>query len=188
MNADRLFPKIVSAFILILLGTLPACAPTATPTFFRPPSGLASPTPLPPTLAPAAPSPIIFPTDTPSPTLEPPTPLPPCTDNLSWLADVTYPDDTTVQPGQSIDKQWSVQNSGTCDWDARYTLRNINGETLGAPAEIPLYPARAGAQVILRIVFLAPSAAGTYRSEWQAINPDGEAFGDSVYIQLIVSP
>jgi hypothetical protein len=101
---------------------------------------------------------------------------------------VTYPDDTTVQPGQSIDKQWSVQNSGTCDWDARYTLRNINGETLGAPAEIPLYPARAGAQVILRIVFLAPSAAGTYRSEWQAINPDGEAFGDSVYIQLIVSP
>jgi hypothetical protein len=187
MNADRLFPKIVSAFILILLGTLSACGPTATPTLFRPPSGLASPTTRPLDLPTVAATPIIFPTDTPSPTLEPPTPLPPCTDDLSWLADLTYPDDTTVQPGQSIDKQWSVQNSGTCDWDARYKLRNINGETLGAPAEIPLYPARAGAQVILRILFLAPSAAGTYKSEWQAITPSGELFGDTVYIQIVVS-
>ncbi len=188
MNADRLIPRIVSAFILILLGTLSACGPTATPTLFRPPSGLSTPTPLPPTLAPAAATPIILPTDTVPPTLEPPTPLPPCTDDLSWLADLSFEDDTTVQPGQSMDKQWLVQNTGTCDWDAGYTLRNINGETLGAPAEIPLYPARAGAQVTLRIVFVAPSAAGTYRSEWQAVNPEGEAFGDSVYIQIVVSP
>lgn len=191
MNADRLPSRIVSAFILILLGTLSAClplwgAPTATPTLFRPPSGLASPTPLLPDPSPAAPTPVIFPTDTPTPA--PPTPIPPCTDSLTWLADLTFADDTTVLPGQSIDKQWSIQNSGTCDWDARYLLRNINNETLGAPAEIPLYPARAGAQVTLRIVFIAPSVAGTYRSEWQAVSPDGELFGDTVYIQIIVSP
>ncbi|KXK22097.1 MAG: hypothetical protein UZ18_ATM001000193 [Armatimonadetes bacterium OLB18] len=53
-----------------------------------------------------------------------------------------------------------MKNSGGCDWDARYKLRNINGETLGAPAEIPLYPARAGAQVTLRIVFVAPLPRG----------------------------
>lgn len=188
MNADRLLPRIVSAFILILLGTLSACGPTATPTLFRPPSGLASPTTPPTDLPTAAATPIIFPTDTLIPTLEPPTPIPPCTDDLSWLADVSFADDTTVQPGQSIDKQWLVQNSGTCDWDARYKLRNINGETLGAPAEIPLYPARAGAQVTLRIVFVAPSAAGTVRSEWQAACPDGTLFGDMVYIQIVVGP
>lgn len=190
MNADRLIPRIVSAFILILAlaWTLSACAPTATPTLFRPPSGLSTPTPLPPTPAPVAATPIVLPTNTIIPTLEPPTPIPPCTDDLSWLADLTYADDTLVLPAQSMDKQWTVQNSGTCDWDADYTLRNINGETLGAPTEIPLYPARAGAQVTLRIVFVAPSAAGTYRSEWQAAGPDGTLFGDTVYIQIIVSP
>lgn len=188
MNADRRLPRIVSAFILILLWTLPAClppwgAPTAAPTFFRPPSGLASPTTPPSDLSPAAPSPIVIPTETFTPT-----PIPPCTDELTWLADLTFADDTTVLPGQSMDKQWLVQNSGACDWDARYRLRNINGETLGAPAEIPLYPARAGAQVTLRIVFTAPSASGTYRSEWQAVNPDGKVFGDTVYIQIVVGP
>jgi hypothetical protein len=188
MNADRLSSRIVAAFILILLGTLSACAPTATPTLFHPPSGLASPTPPPTNPAPAATVPIIFPTETSIPTLEPPTPIPPCTDNLSWLADLTYADDTLVLPAQSIDKQWVIQNSGSCDWDARYHLRNINGETLGVAAEVPLYPARAGAQVTLRIVFVAPSTAGMVRSEWQAINPDGEAFGDSIYIQIVVSP
>lgn len=188
MNADRLPSRIVSAFILILAlaWTLPACNPTATPTLFHPPSGLSSPTTLPTDPAPAAPSPVIFPTDT--PTLTPPTPTPPCTDSLSWLADLTYTDDTLVLPGQSVDKQWAIQNSGSCDWNARYKLRNINGETLGAAAEIPLFPARAGAQVTLRIVFLAPSSAGTYRSEWQAVNPAGELFGDTVYIQIIVNP
>lgn len=196
MNADRLIPRIVSAFILILLGTLSACAPPfdfaqdkpTTPTLFRPPSGLSTPTSLPPTLAPVAATPIVIPTDTFIPTLEPPTPLPPCTDDLSWLADLTYADDTLVLPAQSIDKQWVIQNTGTCDWDAGYKLRNINGETLGASAEIPLYPARAGAQVTLRIVFVAPSAAETYRSEWQAAGPDGTLFGDMIYIQVIVSP
>lgn len=185
MNADRLTSRIVAAFILILLGTLPACAPTATPTFYHPPSGLASPTTPPFPLQPAAVTPIIFPTDTLIPA--PPTPVPPCTDELTWLGDLTFEDDTIVIPGQSIDKQWSIKNSGTCDWDARYRLRNVNGEALGTAAEIPLFPARAGAQVTLRIVFLAPSAAGTYRSEWQAVDPDGQLFGDTVYIQIIVS-
>ena len=179
MNAEfHTRSKWMTAFILILLWTLPAClppwgAPTAAPTFFHPPSGSASPTtPLPEPSAVAA-TPDIFPT-------------PACTDELTWLVDLTFEDDTVVLPGQSMDKQWLVQNSSACDWDARYRLRNINGETLGAPAEIPLYPARAGAQVTLRIVFLAPSAAGTYKSEWQAVNPAGELFGDTVYIQIIV--
>lgn len=188
MNAARHSSRIVPAFILILalMWTLPACNPTPPPTLFRPPSRLASPTPPPPSPTPAAPPPTFLPTDTPTP--EPPTPIPPCTDGLTFLNDPTFDDNTTVQPGQLMDKQWLVQNSGTYDWEAGYKLRNLNNETLGAPAEIPLYPARAGAQVTLRILFTAPSAAGTYRSEWQAVNPEGEAFGDMVYIQVIVGP
>lgn len=187
MNAARLLPRIAPAFILILAlaWTLPSCAPTSIPTLFRPPGGPASPTPPLPDPQPAAPTPTFFPTETLVPA---PTEIIPCTNALKWLNDLTYDDNSTVLPGQLLDKQWLAQNSGTCDWDARYKLRNINGETLGAPAKIPLYPARAGAQVILRIVFTAPAATGTFRSEWQAEGPDGASFGDTVYIQIIVSP
>lgn len=186
-NADRLATRIVSAFILILLVTLPACAPTATPTLFHPPSGLASPTTLPTDLPPVAATPGIFSTDTPSLAPTEILPTPSCVDGLTWLSDLTFEDNTVVLPGQSIDKQWRVQNSGSCDWDARYLLRFVGGDLLGAPEEIPLYPARAGAQVTLRIVFTAPLAAGTYQSQWQAIGPDGTLFGDTVYIQIVVA-
>ena len=183
MNAERCKPRLVSAFFFILIWILIACAPTATPTLFRPPGGYSS-TVTPPSYA-SPPTAMIIPTE--APTLEPPTPITPCTNDLKWLADLTFIDDTIVLPGQYMNKQWSIQNSGTCDWDARYRLRNINGETLGASAEIPIYPARAGATVTLSLVFLAPSEAGTYRSEWQAATPDGTLFGDMLYIKIVVA-
>lgn len=188
MNADRFPHRIASAFILILLGTLSACAPTATPTLFRPPSGFISPTPPLPELPQVAPPPVFMPSKTSPPAPTEIFPTPACTDNLTWLSDLTYADNTVVLPGQSIDKQWLIQNNGSCDWDARYRLRRVGGESLGVPDEIPLYPARAGIQVSLRIIFTAPFESGTYRSEWQAVNPDGTFFGNAIYILIIVTP
>jgi len=185
MNAERCTPRLVSAFFFIFLLFLVACAPEATPTLYRPPGGYPSPTPASVIPTPLSATAFIVPTQ--APTLEPPTPIPPCTNDLKWLADLTYLDDTLVLPGQPMDKQWSLQNSGTCDWDARYRLRNTNGETLGASAEMPLFPARAGATITLSILFVAPNEAGTYRSEWQAVTPDGTLFGDTVYIKIVVS-
>jgi hypothetical protein len=186
MNAEfHTRPKWMTAFILILAlaWTLPACAPNATPTLFRPPSDV---TPL-STAQPVSVSPIIFATLTiPAPTTILPTP--PCTDNLTFLNDLTYPDGTVVLPNASMDKQWLVQNSGSCDWDQRYHLRFVGGDLLGAPEELPLYPARVGARVTLRVAFVAPTAAGSYQSAWQAAGPDGTVFGDTVYVLITVAP
>jgi len=93
-----------------------------------------------------------------------------------------------VFPGASIDKQWLVQNNGTCNWDARYRLQFAGGLEMGAAAEQALYPARAGNQATIRIDFIAPSEPGTYSTAWQAINPDGEPFGDPVFMEIVVEP
>jgi hypothetical protein len=186
MNADRLSPRLVSAFILILL-TLSACGPTLTPTPFRPPTEPASPSPRRTDLAPGATVSSLIPTLAFTLTPAPPTPTPPCADNLTFLNDLTYPDGTVVLPGESMDKQWLVQNTGTCDWDARYTLRFIGGDPLGAEEVIPLYPARAGARVTLSILFVAAAAPGTYESVWQAARPDGTLFGDAVFLLITVA-
>jgi hypothetical protein len=35
-------------------------------------------------------------------------------------------------------------------------------------------------------VFKAPSEPGSYRSAWQAYNPQGEPFGDPFFIDFVV--
>ena len=168
------------AFLLIFL-LFPACAPTPTPTPF---------------IAPKAPSPTqvfiegntpVIPTITPEPIpTSSPTPTPPCTDSLAFVQDLTIPDNTVVAPGESVDKQWLVQNNGSCNWDSRYRLRFVGGSEMSAATEQALFPARAGTQATIRITFTAPSEPGIYNTAWQAIDPFGEPFGDPVFMEITV--
>ncbi len=116
-----------------------------------------------------------------------PTPTPPCVNSLTYLEDVTIPDGTVVAPGETLDKQWRVRNSGTCNWDERYRLKLVDGIAMGVEETLPLYPARAGAEAVLRILFTAPDKPGVYISTWQAVDPQGNYFGDPIYIQIRVA-
>jgi hypothetical protein len=109
-----------------------------------------------------------------------------CSNDLRFLEDLTIPDNTTTTFGAALDKQWRVENSGTCHWNSDYRLRNIAGATLGAPEEIALFPARAGTQATIQIVFTAPFAGGLYESAWQAIDASGNPFGDPIYMRIVV--
>jgi len=79
-----------------------------------------------------------------------------------------------------------VQNSGNCNWDERYRLRLIAGPAMQASEEQALFPARSGTRAIIQVVFQAPAEPGTYRSAWQAYNPDGQPFGDVIFIDIVV--
>src|SRR5688572_20987673 len=172
-------------FIVILfLVSLSACSPAPTPTPFRPPTAQA------PLIEPTF---IIQPTQeivviesTPLPTIFPTTNPEDCVNDLTFLEDLTIPDNMFATFGLALDKQWLVQNSGTCHWNVDYRLRNIGGAALGAPEEIALYPARAGTQATLRILFTAPFTEGVFESAWQAIDTNGNPFGDPIYIRIAV--
>jgi hypothetical protein len=139
-------------------------------------------------VVPSTPSvPVLVPTETTFPVLPAVlTPTLSCNDGLAFLDDVTIPDYSIVVPGSTLDKQWLVQNSGSCNWDDRYRLRLVGGDALGALPEQALYPARAGMQATLRIIFTAPLEAGEYFSEWQAFDVKGIPFGESFLIKVIV--
>jgi len=156
-----------------------ACAPQPAPTPFRPPTAI-PPTPISPTATPIPATPTAAPTLTAAPDAGS------CTNELTFLDDLTVEDGTGFSPNAAIDKQWLVQNDGTCDWDASYKLKWVGGYTLGVTESQPLFPARAGVQVTLRIVFTAPAEPGTYQTIWQAADPDGNLFGDTVYMEIVV--
>ena len=174
-----------SSLLAILLAILlaSACAPTPTLTPFVPPKAATATQPLVQGNTP------VIPTFTPLPIITAtPSPIPPCTDGLAFVEDVTVPDGTVVSPGASVDKRWLVQNNGSCNWDSGYRLKFVGGAEMGATVEQALYPARAGAQATIRISFTAPSEPGTYTTAWQAFNPDGESFGDAVFMEIVVQP
>lgn len=155
-------------------GLLAACT-SATPTLY-----------LPPTLAPQA-SPPALPTVTP-PAPTPTSPPPACTDGLAFVQDLTIPDGALVSPGALLDKRWQVENSGTCNWDERYSLRLVTGPDLGARPQQALYPARGGTEAALRVFFTAPTEPGIYQSAWRAHDPQGNPFGDLFFIYIQVEP
>lgn len=115
-----------------------------------------------------------------------PTPTPDCVDNLLFLDDLTIPDGSPAVAGEILDKRWEVRNNGNCNWDSRYRLKLIAGPALEASIEQALYPARSGAQAVVRIQFSAPEEAGRYRSAWQAHNPQDQPFGDPIFIEFTV--
>jgi hypothetical protein len=110
-----------------------------------------------------------------------------CSDNLTFLSDVTIADGTEVEADATLDKRWEVENSGNCNWQENYRIRLIAGPEMGAQPEQALYPARSGTRAVVRIVFKAPTEAGTYRSAWQAVSPDGNPFGDPIFIVIVVN-
>ncbi|HET9906387.1 MAG TPA: NBR1-Ig-like domain-containing protein [Anaerolineales bacterium] len=160
-----------------------ACSPATTPTPFRPPTAQA---PLiEPTFIINPTQPIVVVQSSPLPTIIPTTRPEDCSSNLTFVSDLTIPDNTSITYGSTIDKQWIVENSGSCHWGPNYRLRQIGGATLGAPEEVALYPARAGTQATIQILFTAPFTDGEYESAWQAVDPQGIAFGDPIFVRIV---
>jgi hypothetical protein len=110
-----------------------------------------------------------------------------CINDLTYLDDLTIPDGTFVQRGALLDKQWEVQNTGTCNWIDGYTLQLIAGPGMGANPTQSLFPATSGSKLIIDIKFTAPYEIGTYHTGWQAFDTLGQPFGDPFYIEIVVS-
>lgn len=174
---QNLSPALLILILLVSLLGSGGCVPT--PQRTAPDAN--DPQFLPPTLVPTtAPTSIVTPTPESADQQD-------CENNLLFSSDLTVPDGTIYAPGEQIDKQWQVENNGTCNWDERYSLRLVAGDVLGADNEQALFPARAGSQAVISIQFTAPQELGTHRSAWQAFDPNGRPFGDPFYLEIVVT-
>jgi hypothetical protein len=136
---------------------------------------------LPPPVATDTPLPA---TDTPIPQTETPvTPSPTvgttgCTDKATFVSDVTIPDDTNIDPGDTFLKTWRLQNSGTCTWDTGYALVFQSGNNMNGPATVPFTgTVSPGSTVDLSVNLTAPNSSGTYKGNWILRNDSGVIFG-----------
>jgi hypothetical protein len=138
-----------------------------------------------PSISTNTPDPITVPTDTPTPsdTPEPDTPTPsntpiPC--NLAkFVSDVSIPDGTTFQSGDTFTKTWRLQNVGSCAWTSGYDIVFSGGDAMDAPASVQLTAGTVnpGQNVNISVDMTAPASEGTYRGNWKLREPGDELFG-----------
>jgi predicted RecA/RadA family phage recombinase len=165
-------------------------------------AGAATPTPGEPTATPTPGEPTATPTVTSTPipgtptatwtpviivVTETPTPMPTgCILDAAFVADVTVPDGTVFEPGARIDKIWRIRNSGSCPWESGYTWVFMSGDQMGAAASQAVPAIAAGANVDVGVTMYAPSTPGTYTGYWRMKSPDGQVFGQTSSVQIVV--
>ncbi|MEW6285277.1 MAG: NBR1-Ig-like domain-containing protein [Chloroflexota bacterium] len=111
----------------------------------------------------------------------------PLCDSLTFVADVTVPDNTTMSPGQEFTKTWRVKNTGTCPWGAGYVLAYAGYSTQMSGQFIPLTEVvQPGEEVEVSVQFKAPTQVGEYLSAWAMKNPQGRTFPEIIYVKIIV--
>ena len=105
---------------------------------------------------------------------------------LTFVSDVSIPDNTQMDPGETFTKTWKVQNSGSCAWDAGFKFQSTGGNAMGAGAVTLPASVAPGATYDISVAMTAPNTPGTVRGNWRMSNTSGQFFGDEVFVQILV--
>lgn len=130
---------------------------------------------LPPTATPAA-----IPTAGPSPTPAG------CVNGMAFVKDLNYPDGTELKPGEKFSKGWQIANTGSCTWNDKYTFRFVKGSQMDGKNTKVSGTVNSGATYDMYIDFVAPNKAGEYISFWQMYDANGQPFGQTIWVAVVV--
>ena len=116
-----------------------------------------------------------------------PTPATGGVDQGEFWADITIPDGTDFDQGETFTKVWQLRNSGTNTWTQDYGLAFFGGEQMSAPVVVPLTGnVSPGATIDVSVDMTAPQSGGTYTGFWKMQNAAGEFFDYAVFVQIDV--
>jgi hypothetical protein len=111
----------------------------------------------------------------------PPTIAPPPTP-CNWaqfVADVSYPDWSTVKPNTSFKKIWRLRNIGTCSWTPGYALVFVSGYNMGSVTTPINFTVAPGQTADIAVNLVSPGKNGNYESYYKLRDGNGVLFGIS---------
>ena len=101
-----------------------------------------------------------------------------CTDRAGFVSDITVPDGTVFEPGESFTKSWRLRNDGSCTWGDGYSLVFSSGSRMDAASSVPLAGITdPGEMIAVSVDCAAPEDEGEYEGYWMLENAEGEEFG-----------
>jgi hypothetical protein len=112
----------------------------------------------------------------------------PCKDsalNTNWLRDdvpynfTDFSQNKPIPPNGHFTMTWTLQNTGTCTWDASYVIAFKSGYRMTRSPSFPIVmegnTIEPGQNTIVNISMIAPVDTGGHQAEWQLQSRDGTA-------------
>ena len=106
--------------------------------------------------------------------------------SAAYVEDVTIDDGTVMEPGEEFSKVWKIRNIGSCDWKPTFGIAFDMGDAMGGMRNTIKKTVVAGDAVSVSVHLTAPEEEGVYTGYWRMTTKDGEAFGYSVFVKIIV--
>ena len=97
--------------------------------------------------------------------------------HMTFVKDVTFPDNTGVLPGQSFTKTWRVKNTGTCPWDAGFKLSLVGGDAMGGTDIVLTSTVGINAETDFSVNMIAPNKVVSLRGDWGLFTTNGQRVG-----------
>ncbi|KAI9506774.1 hypothetical protein BX070DRAFT_186265, partial [Coemansia spiralis] len=100
-----------------------------------------------------------------------------------FVEDITIPDGTLVDAGETFVKIWSVANVGNTEWPKGTMLVHMDGEPSiqGNRKTMRVVIGKRYEQVGVAVDLVAPVSPGTHKSRWRLMTPDGYYFGSELW-------
>jgi hypothetical protein len=104
--------------------------------------------------------------------------------NATYVADVTVPDHTHFEKGETFIKTWRVRNNGDCAWPEDARLVFESGADLSAPASVDVGTLDAGGETEISVDMAAPDSDGDFTGVWRMAQGDGTTFGGMLTVVI----
>lgn len=105
-----------------------------------------------------------------------------CTNQFTYVSDVTIPDGMYITPNTIFKKSWYITNSGTCTWDDKYQVVYNSGDEVGTAEGFQILDdgvyLKPGESIVVSAEIQAPSEVETaFSTYWGIKSGSGEVFG-----------
>jgi len=105
---------------------------------------------------------------------------------MNFVADITVPDGTYMNPGQSFTKTWRIKNTGSCTWNNSYRFVFVQGNSMSGQTQSIQDTVAPNQNYDMSVPMVAPTTPGTYAGWWQMVNSQNVPFGTRVWVEIVV--
>ena len=105
--------------------------------------------------------------------------------DAEFIADITIPDNSVLEPGEKFKKTWRMKNTGTSTW-IDFKLVFNQGDLMQAPEQVEVDKTLPGEFVDIVVPMKAPGLIGSYMGYWRMQSNTNQAFGERIWVLITV--